>query len=448
MYNESSGEMYDAYETKKANDARKRRLLIRRIVTVSILVLILIYFIILLIDINRYKNGDDPLILLGVNTKEYDDGYVTTKMSIGWVFREYNRETIKDNEMVPIWSGIRMDNVLNRVNDPDLPEIETGYDIPSNPLYQEKINGVLFFYDNDKNLLDTYKCLLSENDCEISESVIYPTDSDKYTKYKMGITENRYVFITEYRNKDTEALEKVIYLYDINAKKIIAKYEDIRYSYVENSLGKLDNSRYIVKKNGKWGIDQVIKGKVSNAEDYTHDYITFDKDTKLYIMQDKDSYYVYNPNDKSSTIAINEVIDKVYLIHNHVLMKTKIEDKNKYNSYYYRLYNSEGVNILKEDTISYLEVYEKFVSYIKDSKLYIINYDGDRLINDDIPIYFNDYYPGFLASVVALKIEVNKDTLKIATPKSRDNTHYTDEYYYNMNDWSLIRKRTNVKETT
>ena len=49
---------------------------------------------------------------------------------------------------------------------------------------------------------------------------------------------------------------------------------------------------------------------------------------------------------------------------------------------------------------------------------------------------------------MALKIEVNKDTLKIATPKSRDNTHYTDEYYYNMSDWSLIRKRTNVKETT
>ena len=128
------------------------------------------------------------------------------------------------------------------------------------------------------------------------------------------------------------------------------------------------------------------------------------------------------------------------MIDNHIIIKTKIEDKNKYNTYYYRLYNSEGVNILKEDTISYLEVYEKFVSYIKDSKLYIINYDGDRLIND--------YYPGFLASVVALKIEVNKDTLKISTPKSRDNTHYTDEYYYNMNDWSLIRKRTNVKETT
>ena len=129
-------------------------------------------------------------------------------------------------------------------------------------------------------------------------------------------------------------------------------------------------------------------------------------------------------------------------------MKTKIEDKNKYNTYYYRLYNSEGVNILKEDTISYLEVYEKFVSYIKDSKLYIINYDGDRLINDEIPIYFDDYYSGFLVSVVALKIEVNGDTLRIATPKSNEKTHYTDEYYYNMNDWSLIRKRTNVKETT
>ena len=49
---------------------------------------------------------------------------------------------------------------------------------------------------------------------------------------------------------------------------------------------------------------------------------------------------------------------------------------------------------------------------------------------------------------MALKIEVNGDTLKIATPKSNEKTHYTDEYYYNMSDWSLIRKRTNVKETT
>ena len=113
MYNESSGEMYEAMETEQAKNARKRKLLIRRITTVSILALVLAYFIILLIDINRYKNGDDPLILLGTSTKEYDDGYVTTKMSIGWVFREYNRETIKDNEMVPIWKGIRMDNVLN-----------------------------------------------------------------------------------------------------------------------------------------------------------------------------------------------------------------------------------------------------------------------------------------------------------------------------------------------
>ena len=62
MYNESSGEMYDAYETKKANDARKRRLLIRRIVTVSILVLILIYFIILLIDIRHNPSENDIMM--------------------------------------------------------------------------------------------------------------------------------------------------------------------------------------------------------------------------------------------------------------------------------------------------------------------------------------------------------------------------------------------------
>jgi hypothetical protein len=40
------------------------------------------------------------------------------------------------------------------------------------------------------------------------------------------------------------------------------------------------------------------------------------------------------------------------------------------------------------------------------------------------------------------------NTLLVSTPKSKQATHYVDEYYYDMTNWSLIKTRSNVKETT
>jgi hypothetical protein len=230
MYTNAAGSMYEELENKRLKKEHKFRIILRRIIAIIILGLILTYLGIFLNDIKRYHNGQTPLIILNTYTKEYDDGTVTTYYSLGWVFRYYQRETITDSEIVPSWSSIRMDNILKRNNNPDLPEIETDYTVPSNPMKYEKVSGVLFFYDNDGNLLDTYKCLLSESDCEISISGVLSDDSDKYASIKMGIIDNRYVFITEYKSKDTQAQEKYIYLYDINAKRIIAEYQDVRYA--------------------------------------------------------------------------------------------------------------------------------------------------------------------------------------------------------------------------
>ena len=45
-------------------------------------------------------------------------------------------------------------------------------------------------------------------------------------------------------------------------------------------------------------------------------------------------------------------------------------------------------------------------------------------------------------------VRIIGSTLIISTPKEQTKTHLTDEYYYDINNWTLTKTRTNVKETT
>ena len=124
MFN-SSGSMYEEIEQNRLMKLRKRKILKRRIIVIIILLIFLGYLGILLNDIRRFHNGENPLITLSSSTKEYDDGKVETYVSLGWVFRNYTRETINTQELVPFWTPIAMDNVLNRtITDENLPKIE------------------------------------------------------------------------------------------------------------------------------------------------------------------------------------------------------------------------------------------------------------------------------------------------------------------------------------
>ena len=301
----------------------------------------------------------------------------------------------------------------------------------------------MFFY-NGEELLDTYKCLWSDYDCEIASSVIYADDENQYDQVKMGIIDNRYVFIREYRSRYTEVEESTIYLYDIKAKRLIAQYDDVRYSMIgDDNKGYIDSSKYIIKKNDKWGIDQVVKGKVTNYVDYLYDEINYDSDSKRYIFHDSNGYLVYDAFNNTKTSYIPEAISDIYLVDNEVYMLTKVPNEEEYNSYFYKVYNSSGTNVFSDDTILYLEIFSNFMVYIKNKEVYIVDFNGQKLNKEVIPIYFEmtDY------GVKPLYISLNGNELKISTPKESSKTHYTDEYYYNIEDFSLIRKREQVKET-
>ena len=321
MFTESSGSMYEEIENQRKQLLRKRKIMKRRILVIISLGLFVLYLGLLLNDIRRFHKGDKPLITISYKVKEYDDGKVETYTSLGWIFRYYLRETINQNEIAPIWSPIKKDKELNRqVFDENLPEIETNYTVPDNMGKKEKDKGVLFFYDKDENLLGTYKCALSENDCEISYSGVQ--DEDKNVRpynVKMSIFENRYVFITEYKNRYSTAQEKYVFLYDITAKHLIAGYQDVRYATYDTddkniNHGYVDENRFIVMKNDKWGIDQVEKGRVSHFEEYQYYYINYDEETKLYIFETpKDNWGVnkwvaFDANKKYMSPAVTTIL--------------------------------------------------------------------------------------------------------------------------------------------
>lgn len=436
MYNQSSGSMYEEIEKERARQKRKKQVLLKRIIAIIILSLLIIYLIILFIDTRRFRNGKLPLIITSTDVKVYDDGKVTTYYSIGWVFRFYDRETIKDQELVPFYRGIRMHNVLKRNNDPNLPEREKDYEIPYNPIRQEKVNNVLFFYDNEE-LLGTYACLLSKSDCEISISQIDEEDGKYVSKTQMGIIDNRYVFITEYKNKSTEAEEKHIYLYDIKAENYIAEYQDVRYTIIKNDKGYIDSSKYIIKKNDYWGIDQVIKGQVTNFEDYKYNYISYDKDSNLYILKNKNNkWLVFNANTKVYSNELDEKINDVYYVNDKIYMITYEEDYSSKKNY--KLYNQEGINVLEKNNIDNLTAYDKYLTYIKDNELFVIDYDGNELI-ENIKLYLNQYQVTSKVKQYSLTEKNNMFIIKV--PKSTDSTHYVDEYYYDTETWELKQQR-------
>lgn len=441
MYDDSAGAMYEQEEQLRKEQLRKKRLLIRRITVVSVLSIIAIYTIFFLIDQSRFKKGLKPIITFKETTKTYNDGTVTSRYGLGWVFREYNRESLIDTEMVPIWRKIRQDYDAATTVETNLPKVNKDYTIPDNPDELEKVDGVLFLYDSGK-LLDTYKCILSENDCQIAPSYLYADETAGFYDVKMDIVDKRYAFIKEYQDKGTEDELSIIYLYDIKNKQIIAKYDDVHYSKIENGKGIIDSSKYIIKKDGLWGIDQVINGRISNILKYSYYGINFSFTSKKYILKSDNGYQIYDTNTDIYSDYITDKIEDVVTVNNTVFYTTKIVNSA---GVFYKIFNASNLEDILGDNISYIQLGNGYITYVKDNKLYLSDFTGKDLLNMEIPLYFNNYNG---AGIKAFSIDEFDGKLCISTPKSADKTHYLIEYYFDSITYSFLKTRDNVRETT
>lgn len=440
MYDDSAGAMYEQEEIARKEALRKKRILIRRIVVVTTISILSLYTIFFLIDQGRFKKGLKPLITFKEVTKTYNDGTVTSRYGLGWVFREYNRESLLDTEIVPFWRRIRQDYDAATPVDANLPKVVTDYEIPDNPEELEKVDGVLFLYDSGK-LLDTYKCILSDSDCEIASSYLYSDEISGMFDVKMGIVDKRYAFIKEYQNKGTENETSNVLLYDIKNKQVIAQYEDIHYSRQENGKGLIDSSKYIIKKNGLWGIDQVINGRVSNILDYRYYGINFYFNSKKYVLKSDEGYQIYDIGANSFSNNITDKIEDIVGNGTNTFYTTKTISNE---GIFYTLYDANTLENVLGEAVSYIELYNGFIAYVKDNKLYLTDFQGNKLIDMEIPLYFNNYNG---SGVKAFTVEILGKQLRIATPKSSEATHYNTEYYFDSVTYSYIRTRENVKES-
>lgn len=453
MFN-SSGSMYEEIEANRQKKLRKKKIMTRRITVIVVLLVLLAYLGILLNDIRRLHNGELPLIVLSSSTKEYDDGRVESYNSLGWVFRYYFRETINTHEIVPFWAPITMDNVLNReVYDPDLPEVEKDYKVPNNGEKRRKIGSVLFFYDKDQKLLGTYKCILSESDCDITNSAYLEMDKRKRpSDVEMAIIDNRYVFIEEYKSKGTSVEERVVYLYDIYAKHLLAHYDDVRYTILLDeeikgqAFGTIDQTKYMAKRDGYWGIDDVNKGKVTNFVNYEYKGVKYDEESQLYVFLTKQNkWVVFNPVTKTFTTPIDKTIESIHYKNSKpYIVAYELDDYSNKNYY---LLDEDGNNLLFKENVDDLTAYDNFLIYGKENNIYIVNYDGKEATSS-VKLYINldDAYS--YSRVKPYSVQIIDKMLIISTPKTQEKTHFTDMYYYDLETLELIKTRENVKETS
>ena len=200
-------------------------------------------------------------------------------------------------------------------------------------------------------------------------------------------------------------------------------------------------SKYIIKKNGLWGIDQVINGRVTNVLNYQYYGINFKFSSKKYILKSDSGYQIYDASSNSLSEVITNKIEDIISFGTNIFYTTK----NVTNTgVFYELYNANSLECILSDNISYIELHNGFILYVKDNKLYLCDFNGNSLTDVEMPLYFNNYNGN---GIKAFSIDIMGNQLRIATPKTNEQTHYVTEYYFDSVTYSFIRTRENVKET-
>ncbi len=345
----------------------------------------ILWFILLGVNYIRYTKNK-PL-LLAIHNKsaenEYPDGYVEEWISLGYVYRIYNRVAISGEEFVPFWVTTKRPKAEN-----DLPQVETGYKIPDNPRKYDKYMGILYFYSTENtDLLGTYKCINSNQDCAIATNgwdrfdIIGNDPLTKREPYKFASLYNKYAFIDDSSKQDISYGEngyvRTIYLYKFDKKepKILYRFADIKEtSYNEDKeLANFGKYVYIVKdyETQKWGIIKVSESaNITELLPYEYDSITYDEDTGYYIVCKNNVWYAYDleENKQVSVESVEIIYDIWKNMNSSYYFKTGRERTVGSESFReYTVYRFDGTEFLKKDKISEIIPRKTYIMYLTET---------------------------------------------------------------------------------
>lgn len=367
-------------------------------IELGVLIFIALWLVLFAFNYVRYNDSKSLLFALHL-THKYDDGVTEEYVSLGYVYRKYQRVSISKEEFVPFWVPIENPKAL-----PDLPVVDTDYAVPDNYRKQDKFRGLLYYFNPQGELLGTYKCLNSDGYCNKAFSghdSYNLLDKDPVTfgseARTLGMVYDMYGFIDDSVPQDIAygepAYSRIIYLYRFLDRsldeegrdpEIIAKFADVKeLTFDENkNLGYGEDYKYIVKSmdNHKWALIKIKQsGEIEEVLPYEYDSITYDIDTGYYIVCKDKKWFVYDlKNEKTISVESENPIYDVWTNDNQTTyIKVGVDRVVSGEEFTdFKVYRLDGKTLLDGDKITAIFPRGKFLFYItaKDNYLRFMDY--------------------------------------------------------------------------
>ncbi len=250
--------------------------------------------------------------------------------------------------------------------------------IPKNINKEFKYEGYLYFYNDNKELINTYKCKTDK--CNYAKT---SWDEEKfelrtYNNPKItrtNLINNRYAFLED---------DKLI-LYDVINQKIINYYNKVK----NYGIGIENNVFIVLNDQNKWGLIS-LDNELEMILDYNYDYIgLLDKKndynqiiaSPLVIKKDE-GFYIINEKGAELTFKIyNPIID---FNGKYIIVKV--------NNLYY-LINYDGEQLLSYDGYNDLSFTGNYLNVLdQENNLYVYDINNNKILSDKIKINNNEKY--------------------------------------------------------
>ncbi|MBR6949154.1 MAG: hypothetical protein IKH54_03105 [Bacilli bacterium] len=367
----------------------------KKLIEICVLLFLIFWGVILLINYRRYCDTKKPILMIHLKN-EYDDGYTDNYVGLFYNIRYYRRNSITKDEMVPFWKGME-----NPEPTPDLPVPEKGYPIPENPRSLDKFRGLLWYYDENGELIATYKCINGNSTCNKATGGwdkynVIGNDPLRQEKkyYRFKDIHNKYAWIDDSFEQTNvkygdPTYNRLIYLFKIdkNDPEILAKYADIKEStydeYYELADGYKEN--YIVKDidSGKWGIVHIKKdGTIEEVLPFEYDSVSFDADTLFYILAQDDKWMIKDiTNDKVIAENITAPVYDVWMTGNqsYYYMTGVSRMVAGTEQIMFKAYRDKGTPLLDAEGITAIFPFPRCIMYVdsSDNLLKFMGYDKE-----------------------------------------------------------------------
>ncbi len=377
---------------------QKKKMGTKKIIELGVLICIALWLALFAVNYVRYTESKSLILALHL-THKYDDGVTEEYVGLGYVYRQYKRNSVSREEMVPFWVPIENPKAL-----PDLPVIDPDYEVPENIRRQDKFRGLLYYFNVQGELLGTYKCLNSNGYCNKAFSghdSFNLLEKDPVTfgnkPRTLGMIYDKYAFVDDSAPQDISygdpAYSRIIYLYrfldatmdeDGRDPEILAKFADVKeLTFDENkNLGYGEDYKYIVKSMDKhlWGLIKIKEnGEIVEVLPYEYESISYDIDTGYYILCKNKKWFVYDLN-KEKVVSVeseNPIYDVWVNANKTEYIKVgvdRIVGSEEFTDF--KVYRIDGKALLDGDKITAVFPRGKFLFYItaKDNYLRFMDY--------------------------------------------------------------------------